>query len=405
MNEEYTRTHQEDMIHSMPPTLSRRRLFALAGQLALSAALAGCANPFQRGSRQPANAPGDAANVSLAHKIGQMLIVGFQGLGIDANAPVVRDLREHNLGGVILFEQDVPSGTWVRNIQSPDQVRALVAALHEFAPTPLLVAIDHEGGQVNRLKEHYGFPPTVSHQTIGNTNDLAYTRQQATSMAQTLQQLGINLNFAPVVDLHVNPANPVIARYGRSFSADPAQVAAHALAFIAAHHKHGIRCTLKHFPGHGSSLHDSHAGFVDVTATWSRRELEPYRLLIDSGMADAIMTAHVFHANIDPNDPATLSYATIQGMLRDELGYDGVVVSDDLQMAAITQTYSVDIALQKAIRAGVDLLILANNAAYHVDTVPNTVALIERLVHEGAIPIERIEQSYQRIQRLKGPVG
>ena len=183
-------------------------------------------------------------------------------------------------------------------------------------------------------------------------------------MAKTLAAAGINHNLAPVVDINSNPANPVIGALGRSFSADPAVVIAQARAFIEAHHAHDVTTTLKHFPGHGSSQADSHLGLVDVSATWQRDELEPYRVLIGEGIVDTVMTAHVFNTQLDPTYPATLSKATITGILRDELGFDGVVITDDMNMQAITSQYGFEQAAVLAVQAGADLLAYGNNLVY-----------------------------------------
>ena len=339
----------------------------------------------------------------LDAKIGQMLMVGFSGLEVDAGHPIVEDITGRNLGGVILFDYDVITRSPVRNVESPSQVKALVDALQAVAPTPLLVAIDQEGGMIRRLKEEHGFPPTVSARFLGTRNDLDLTRQHATSMAQTLAQLGINLNLAPVVDLDTNPDNPAIGKLERSFSADPAVVTAHALAFIEAHHRQNVLCSLKHFPGHGSSTADSHLGLVDVTTTWSRDELKPYASLIQAGMADAVMTAHVYHTELDPEYPATLSKPIITGMLRGELGYDGVVISDDMQMSAITQHYGFETAMRATIEAGVDIIVIGNNLVRNSTEhmAVRTVELVKRLVQSGQISEARIDESYQRIMRLK----
>jgi beta-N-acetylhexosaminidase len=349
-------------------------------------------------SLQPAPA---IPNVSLENKIGQMLMVGFRGLKIGNDHPIVPDIQKRYLGGVVLFDYDVPTQTPVRNIESPAQVNELVADLQSFAPTPLLVAIDQEGGQIRRLKEELGFPPTVSAQYLGTMNDLTLTREQATIIAETLAQLGINLNLAPVVDLNTNPENPIIGRYERSFSADPNIVTAHALQFIKAHHEQGVLCTLKHFPGHGSSTGDSHLGLVDITNTWSPAELEPYANIIEAGQADAIMTAHVFNAHLDRDYPATLSKRIITGILREELNYDGVVISDDMQMGAIAQHYGFETAIQTTLEAGVDIIAIANNSVYEEDVVTRTAALIKQLVQDGKISQARIDESYHRIQHLK----
>lgn len=346
-----------------------------------------------------------SSTVSLETKIGGMLMVGFRGLRVSDEHPIVMDIRERHLGSVLLFDYDVPSKTAMRNVQSPEQVKALVGDLQGASDAPLLVAVDQEGGRVRRLKEEHGFPPTSSAQHLGTADDLDLTREQATVTAQTLAQLGINLNLAPVVDLNINPENPVMGGRERSFSADPGVVTRHAREFVEAHHGQGVLCTLKHFPGHGSSTDDSHLGLVDVTNTWSRVELEPYRNLIEAGVADAIMTAHVFQADLDPEYPATLSRAILTGILREELGYDGVVISDDVQMRAIADHYGFEVAVGVMIEAGVDIISIANNSAYEEDVAARTIALIMRRVEEGKISEARIEASYRRIEALRDRVG
>ena len=328
-------------------------------------------------------------------------MVGFRGLNLAPENPVAADIRDRKIGGMILFDYDVPTKTAVRNIQSPEQVTQLVRSLQQQAATPLFVAIDQEGGRVNRLKEKFGFPPTVSAQSLGTGNDPKATEQQAERTATTLEQLGLNLNFAPVVDLNTNPDNPVIGKIERSFSADPGIVTRHAEAWIAAHHRHNVLCALKHFPGHGSSRADSHLGFVDVTETWTKAELEPYRQLIKAGEADIVMTAHIFNAKLDPNVPATLSRPVIAGILRGELGYQGVVVSDDMQMKAISAHYGLETAIQKAVDAGVDILVFGNNSLFDPDIAQKAAAIIKQSVKEGKISSARIDESYQRIMKLK----
>jgi beta-N-acetylhexosaminidase len=220
-----------------------------------------------------------------------------------------------------------------------------------------------------------------------------------------LKEVGINLNYAPVVDVNTNPNNPIVAGKERSFSADPYQVAKHALEFIRSHHQENILCTLKHFPGHGSSRADSHLGMVDVTDTWSRDELIPYQQIIQAGEADAIMTAHVFNRSLDPQYPATLSKPTITGLLRGELGFNQVVFSDDMQMKAIANHYGLETAVQKVIEAGVDILVVGNNTGNFVpDIAKQMFTTIKNLVQNGTISEARIEESYQRILRLKHQV-
>jgi beta-N-acetylhexosaminidase len=394
-----------------PPRLTRRAFLRQAAATCAAALLAGCAVPPPAPEQVPADTPTTPtpaampAEASLRSKIGQLLVVGFRGLtlheGQQGEHHIVRDIRDYNLGGVLLFDRDVRMQT-LRNIQSPQQLGALAASLQAIADVPLLIAVDHEGGQVTRLKPDYGFQQTVSHGFLGATNNLRTTYEYAIGMARALADVGVNLNLAPVVDLDANPQNPVIGRYERSFSSSPRIVTDHALAFIKAHHEHGVLCTLKHFPGHGSSSADSHAGPVDVTATWTRRELQPYRHIIELQHADLIMTAHVINSALDPQHPATLSAATLGGLLRGELGYQGVVLSDDLQMQAISAHYAPDEALARAIEAGVDLLMLANNGLHDPEIVPKTIDTIARLVQEGRVSTARIDESYARLRVLKG---
>lgn len=328
-------------------------------------------------------------------------MVGFRGTQLADDHFILRDLRKHNLGGVILFDYDLKSREYGRNIASPEQLRELTNRLRREARQPLFIAIDQEGGRVNRLSPRYGFPATLSHEELGRLDDPAETARHAAAQARTLREAGINFNLAPVVDLRVNPDNPVIARYGRAFAADPAKVTTQARAYIAGHRQEGVLTCLKHFPGHGSSTADSHFGFTDVSGSWRKDELIPYRELITAGLADAVMTAHVFNAQLDKDLPATLSPAVIDGLLRKELGFPGPVLSDDLQMAAISARHSLPEAVEKAVLAGVDILIFGNNLAYDEEIVPRVLAILHGLLRREVIDEARIDASWRRIQKLK----
>ncbi|HSQ34854.1 MAG TPA: glycoside hydrolase family 3 N-terminal domain-containing protein, partial [Candidatus Binatia bacterium] len=218
--------------------------------------------------------------MTLSEKIGQLLLVGFRGLDAVPGSALVRDIQAGRIGGVVLFDRDLALGKPERNIRSPGQVKALTSSLQAAASVPLWIAVDQEGGQVVRLKEASGFPPTVSARQLGQADDAELTMDVAAQSAAAMAACGINLNFAPLVDLDTNPENPIIGRYGRSFSADPDTVVRHALAVIKGHRRHGVVSVLKHFPGHGSSRQDSHLGVTDVSATWQESELRPYRKLI-----------------------------------------------------------------------------------------------------------------------------
>ena len=341
------------------------------------------------------------AEDELDRKIGRMIMVGFRGFEVEPSSWVLGDVRAGRVGGVVLFDYDVALGKAERNIRSEGQLRKLIAGLQAAAGEPLLIAIDQEGGRVNRLKERYGFPPAKSAEALAKAGGVSATREQARRTAETLAGLGINLNFAPVVDLRLNPANPVIAQLERSFSDDPSVVVRHASEWVRVHRELGIASTLKHFPGHGSSKGDSHLGFVDVTETWSPLELRPYEELIAAGLCDVVMTAHVFNSELDPRFPATLSSSTIDGILRDRLQFDGVVIADDLQMRAVSDRYGLENAIEAGLRAGLDILLFANNSVYDPEIAVKSLEIIRRLVREGGVSESRIDESNRRILRLK----
>jgi beta-N-acetylhexosaminidase len=218
-----------------------------------------------------------------------------------------------------------------------------------------------------------------------------------------LREAGINWNLAPVVDVGYNPANPVIVGVGRSFGANPALVAAQARAFIAGMHAAGLLTSLKHFPGHGSSVADSHLGFVDVTQTANPAvELAPYRMLLAEGPVDSVMTAHVFNRHLDRCYPATLSSATIRGLLRRDLGWRGVVVSDDMRMGAIEQHYGLRDAAVRAVRAGVDVVLIADDRLPDGQAASDlALEALGKAVRRGRIRIDRVDEALARIDALR----
>ncbi|MEM6800655.1 MAG: glycoside hydrolase family 3 N-terminal domain-containing protein [Bacteroidota bacterium] len=343
------------------------------------------------------------ADNMLEDKIGQLLMVGFRGMELADSSHIIEDIKSRNLGGIVLFDYDVESKGG-RNVESPEQLKKLVSDLQGLSDQKLIIAIDQENGLVNRLKAKYGFPDfNKSAQYLGSLNQLDTTQYWADSTAKSLRNLGINLNFAPVVDVNINPSSPAIGNKERSFSADPAIVAAQAAVVIDAHTRQGVLTSLKHFPGHGSAKSDSHAGFTDLSETWSEMELEPYKSLIDSKKAQMIMTAHVFNKQLDADLPATLSKAIIQDLLRGKLGWQGVVISDDMHMGAITENYGLEDAIEKSINAGVDILVFANNNGrfYQSNAVAKAKSIILKLIKEGKVSKERIDESYARIQALK----
>lgn len=339
--------------------------------------------------------------IALEEKIGQMLLVGFRGMSVDADSRIVRQIEAGRVGGIILFDYDVINQEFKRNIESPEQVETLIDSLQAHAPSPLWISIDQEGGRVLRLKPRYGFPGIPSQQYLGELDDLDSTRYYANLNARNLAELGFNLNFAPVVDLALEKESGVIGHYERSFSADPAQVVRHAEAVVEAHLEAGVTTVLKHFPGHGSARGDSHMGMTDVTDTWQSIELTPYRRLIEDGYEGAIMTAHVFNRQIDEEYPATLSEKAMN-ILRDSMAYDGVIFSDDMHMQAITSEYGLEEAIIQSIIAGVDVFCFGNNLGYDEEIPEKFQSIVQRAIEEGKIAPDRINASYERIRKLKG---
>jgi beta-N-acetylhexosaminidase len=286
------------------------------------------------------------------------------------------------------------------------QLQKLCSDLQQLSDNKLLIAIDQEGGKVNRLKTNYGFPATVSAQYLGKLDNSDSTHFYAESMAKTLSDCGVNLNFTPCIDLNINPNCPVIGKVERSFSNNPDKVVKHAAIFVETHRTHGVLTCLKHFPGHGSSKDDSHDGFTDITNTWENTELQPYKAMISNGMCDAVMSSHVFNAHLDADYPATLSHKTITGILRDTLGWDGCIFSDDMNMGAITKNFGFKESIALAINAGIDVLVFSNNSpeGYDPHLAQKVLNTILELVNEGVITEQRIEESYRRIMRLKNKI-
>lgn len=331
---------------------------------------------------------------SLDFKIGQMLLIGLPSAKVDNQ--VLEEVRQGKVGSIILFEKNIPAKN------SFIALKKIVWTYQQAAPTLLFVAIDQEGGMVNRLKDKYGFPKSITAAAMGEGGTDS-VRFYAEATAATLKGLGINVNFAPVVDLSSNPKNPIIAKYGRAFSDDETRVVLLAKAWIEAHREVGVISVLKHFPGHGSSQSDTHLGLADVTDTWEERELTPYVELIRTGYADAIMSAHIVNRKLDPEGhPGTLSPAMLDGILRKRLHYNGVIFSDDMQMHAITEHYGLEEAIRRAINAGIDIMTFSNNIQGSEErTVDRVHSIIKGLVANGQISAARIDESYQRIKSLK----
>ncbi len=328
-------------------------------------------------------------------------MVGFYGdqqTGIpDIPDSLKYDLSQRNLGGVLLFGY---------NLDNPSQMIDLNNKLNSNAKTPLFIATDQEGGKVARLSSANGFSKTYTAYQLGTVfNSEDSTRAMASMMADWMQQVGINVDFAPVVDVDVDPNSPAIGHYGRSFSPFPDTVSKFAGYFIDEMNKKKIITSLKHFPGHGSAMMDSHLGFTDITNTWADSELVPYKSLLKNNYNNMIMVGHLFNAHLDSLYPASLSHKVITGLLRERLGFKGVVVSDELFMNAISDNYSFDSTITLAINAGIDILLfkksMINNGFDDISLCDSVINIVEKQIKAGKISESTIDSAYTRIMDLK----
>ena len=328
----------------------------------------------------------DGVPEALRREIGQLLIGSLPGQTITAE---MRSLaREFELGGVILF---------ARNIEAPEQVAELAYDAQQLVPAvPLWVSVDQEGGRVARLKAPFTEWPPMA--TLGRRGDEVLARRFAGALAAELRAVGITLDYAPVLDIHTNPKNPVIG--DRALSEDAAMVARLGAAIVDELQRHGVAACGKHFPGHGDTSVDSHLELplVEHPPDRIRRvECVPFAAAIKAGVA-FIMTAHVLVPSLDEERPATLSPRVVQAMLREELGFEGVILSDDLEMKAIAATYSVPDAAVQAIAAGCDGLLICSG---DVETQAVTLEALVHAVEDGLIPFKRLEDAHKRLRAAK----
>ncbi len=426
------------------------KLALLSGLTAL--VLTGC-NKSAKSTKPATEQCSQIVSAATCEKIGQLLIVGFGGMDISPageitwndpngasfkeNSNVAHDITDWHVGGVILFRGYLhkTNGQFLRyrNIQDGELLTRLNADLQAYnnktrqqqqlPPAPLLISIDQEGGLVDPLSFAPGLP-NITPQSLGkneamNIDDpqkrqaaLSFTHEYGKTTAQYLHDYGFNLNFAPDVDVNVNPVNPIIGALGRSYSDNPEIVADQAAQVINGFHSLNILAALKHFPGHGSSTGDTHKGLVDVTNTYQMdKELAPYKILIGQGYNDFIMSTHVINGQIDRTQciagnannpetwcPGTMSYKTLTELLRNQLHYQGVIVSDDMAMGAIADHYPLATALEKGLNAGIDMFIVAN---HHTDNTADFVNTIAKLVRDGKVPQSRIDDAYQHVMAAK----
>jgi beta-N-acetylhexosaminidase len=349
---------------------------------------------------QDVPAVSEAQQDALAAQIGSCLIVGFA--GTQPEDPGVRTLRRlaesGQIGGVIFFSY---------NIQNPNQLQNLVAEMRGWStPNPLIIAVDQEGGRVQRLSEQAGFHGWPSPWDVA-AMALPQADEVMDGLAQELGTMGFNLNFAPSVDLH-DTASPVIGALGRSYGPNAETVSYWAGRHMQAHRRYGVKSVLKHFPGHGHARGDTHSGLTDVTAYWQVEEMHAFAHALKAYGADAVMTSHVVHRGLDPSGvPATFSRVMVQTLLREQLGYDGVIMSDDLGMGALVAHYDTETIVAKALYSGHDFLLFGLNAAAagkgqrgHVP-IPHLYELAVQVVREGlqsgALSAHDLARTYERV--------
>ena len=330
------------------------------------------------------------AEMTIEEKVGQLIMVGFE--GTQANEAIETHIRERFVGGVVLFS---------RNIQSPQQTAELTNELQRLAGAtarqiPLFVGIDQEGGWVIRLKE--GATVLPGNMALGATNSTELAERAGEITAVELAAVGVNLNFAPVMDVNNNPDNPVIGR--RSFGESPELVSRLGISYIRGLQRNGVLATVKHFPGHGDTTVDSHFELPTVSHDLERihaLELQPFRAAIDADVA-AIMTAHIVYPAFDADRPATLSPTILTDLLRKELGFDGLLITDDMEMKAIDDRYQSGEAAVMAVEAGADIVMVLWTSTKQIEVFDALLSAVK----SGRISQARLDQSVKRILKSKG---
>ncbi len=322
--------------------------------------------------------------LTLEEKLGQMLIVGFQ--GHQAPPYIIDWLREGKIGGIILF---------ARNIDTPRQLEALTRSLQQAAKYPILVAIDQEGGTVARLRE--GFTESPGAMALGAADDTQLTNQVSGVLATELRAVGVNWNLAPAIDITHNIHNPSVGT--RSLGADPDHVARHAVAQIKGFQENGVAATAKHFPGKANTPVDPHVELPVIEGKldqmWNT-DLVPFRAACSAGVA-AVMVTHVQFKDIEPTYPSTMSRRIIQELLREKIGFRGLVTTDCMEMKAVTNRYGPGESAVQAAVAGADTILFSHTREYQEAAYE---ALLEA-AGSGRLPLEQVDGSVRRIGEVK----
>ena len=342
----------------------------------------------------PALIRADIVNAAeLDRSIGRLMMVGFSGRS--AKGRFARTIASHISKG--RASSVIYLGA---NIGSRRDVVGLNKLFHNADATH--IAIDHEGGVVQRLKKKQGFTRIPSALELARKRDITDVEKVYDICARELAKAGFTLNLGPVVDLH-RSFNPVIGKNKRAYSSDAVTVAKYAAAFVRAHHNHQLRTSLKHFPGHGLSRKDSHHGFVDIRDSWRNMELEPFKLMIKAGLADIVMSGHLFTrvSEADNGELATFSRTLLEKVLREQFRFDGPVMTDDLDMGAVRKVAKPREAAIRAVEAGYDLLLLSNSLKPDPDLPAEAVGWIRSAIKEGRIQEAQIFRSANRIDQSR----
>lgn len=376
-----------------------RKLWKRAAALVVSAALAGAMLPSAFSEEATDAVEAKLATMTLREKVGQLFWVRPETLDFSLNPEkktltqtMRQNLEQYPVGGIAVFK---------KNIQDENQLSSLIADFQSASKIPMIVAVDEEGGAVARLANHEAFslPKYTSARDIGKTGDPEQARQMGRTIGGYLRFYGFNLDFAPVADVDSNPANPVIGR--RAYSTDAQQTAQMVAAAVEGFHEAGMLCTVKHFPGHGDTGQDSHYGTATSYKTWEEikaMEMLPFEAGIAAG-ADVVMTAHITTPNATTDGlPASLSYTMITERLRGELGFQGVIVTDALEMNAIKNHFTPAESAVAALRVGVDVLLMPSDLRAAFDGVVQAV-------EDGTLSEERLNESVRRILALKQKAG
>lgn len=320
----------------------------------------------------------------LASSVARMFAVGFDGLTPPPELPLLLD---RGVSSVVLF---------ARNVETAEQVADLAGGLKSRAKRPLLTCVDQEGGRVRRLRD--GFTHVPSMRALGQTGDVELAHAVGRVLARELRAVNLDVNFAPTLDVDTNPANPVIG--DRSFGATSDLVSRMGTALIRGLQENGVAACGKHFPGHGDTSQDSHHELPRLPhpiERLERVELPPFRAAVDAGVA-MIMTSHVIFEPIDPDYPATMSKSVLHGILRQRMKFDGVIVSDDLEMRAIAANFDIGEVVTRGANAGVDLFAICHDS----DLQNRAIDALIRAVERGEVSRERVAEANRRLDALMG---